>query len=114
MPKDYVFGEVYPNLSIRGDELMRRLENKSIVVPKEGKVYSTDPDVLAALRMDRTDLFRSHLKDTERIRGLKDEAKKVSGEIAADKAKAREEAIRAEAKAQAIAEHTKASQNGNG
>jgi len=90
---------------------MTRLNNRSIVIEQKGKTYSVDPEVLETLKMDRTELFRSHLADTQKISSLKSKAANEDRELSKAKAKAQEEAIYAKAKEAAMKE---LKGNGNG
>jgi len=103
--------KVIPNLSVRSDELRKRMSNNSITLPDLKGNFSLDAGIAETLRMTRAELFRSHLEGVEKTRSLK---KALEREQQAAKAKAAEferNKLYAKAKAEAI-EELKRSNNG--
>lgn len=100
--------KVMPGLSIRAKDLERRLAQRSIEVSTEGKEYSVESEVASLSMMNRTDLMRSHVNESRRVKKLTDELNAEQGR----ERKAAELARIEKIKADAIAEHIKAQGNG--
>lgn len=60
---------VIPNLSIRGKDLIKRINNRSILPEPDG-VYSLDDKIDETRRMSKLDVSREMLKNQKEINSL--------------------------------------------
>lgn len=103
---------VHAGISLKGSDIRKRLNNKSLSPSLEGSSFSEEKRIAEIFGMNKTDLARSYVNDRQGIRELENKANEYQGRIRKESERKRDEEIRAKAKAEAIAELAKAKNNG--
>jgi len=61
--------KVIPNLSLKGPDIMRRIQNRTLIVNGQGQ-YSLESEVDEARRMTKMDIMNKHREITGNIANL--------------------------------------------
>lgn len=67
--------KVMPNLSLKGPDIKRRLENRSLSTGSGKGQYSTDPEITETLKMSKADLHRAAIENSGKINSLTNQIK---------------------------------------
>lgn len=62
--------KVIPNLSLKGPDILRRYQNRTLNLQGQGQ-YSLDPDIDDARKMTKSDLINKHKELTNQINKAK-------------------------------------------
>jgi len=66
---------VIPNLSLKGKDIMTRLNNRSLIIDNTGQQYSLEEEFDSMRKMHKTDLMNAHRNNHHLINSLQNQLK---------------------------------------